>query len=162
MSMNTYPLNDVGLVIDDEAAAYINLSNSRNLKQKLPEEIQKIIDNGEFEKLARTGQLPCDYHNLSDVHDIIESFSCYCSEFNGSVSSFLPDKTNEPMDQSYDDDMLLYVPLSKAPDYFKATYASHEEMLQEIQNCFAEHSIEFPDDFDWWRRIVEINGTYFC
>ena len=36
-----------------------------------------------------------------------------------------------------------------------------DELLNEFKAVFSAEGIEFPEDFDWWKRLVKIAGTTF-
>lgn len=36
------------------------------------------------------------------------------------------------------------------------------ELLNEFQEAFHRNNVKMPDGYDWWRRIVSINGTVFA
>lgn len=160
MSMNNYPLKEIAFLVDEEAAAYISLSIDKK-EDCVPPAIAKIVKEGTFVQKAKEGSLPDDYGKLDSVLGIAD-FLCYCSEFDGSASTLLPENTENPLDVDYEDDLLLYIPTGKAADLFSAPYATHDELLQEFQNNFSSLGVSFPDDFDWWAHIVVIEGTYFC
>lgn len=164
MSMNNYPVNIVAFWIDSEVAAYINLADDRK-SNTIPSKIQKLIEKQNFFDLAKKGKLPEEYNNLPDLDIIFDSCfgGAYCSSFEGNVTTLLPDRTQDPIDESFDDDYIVYIPaLHQLEDLFSRAYESPEELLDEFKELFNKNHIEVPKDFDWWKHIVKIYGTTFC
>lgn len=60
--------------------------------------------------------------------------------------------------ESYDDDMIYYVPTSKISTLFKAAYKDMDEMINEFRNRLGEY---LPTDFDYRKYIRHISGTYY-
>lgn len=160
MGMATYPMKDVGFYVDHEVAAYILLATDQ-AKNIVPEEIAELLDAGTFATQAKKGTLPCDYQCTFEAWNCFEG-ACYASSFDGEVSTLLSERAVSPIEETFDDDVLAYIPAAKEAELFKAAYTSPEELLKEFKTAFAEQEIVFPDDFDWWAHIVSINGTYFC
>ena len=75
----------------------------------------------------------------------------------------LPDRTQDPIYESFDDDYIGYIPaLHQLEDLFSRAYDSPEERLSEFEELFNKNNIEVPEDFDWWKHIVQIYGITFC
>lgn len=55
-------------------------------------------------------------------------------------------------------DILTYLPRSNEKSWFEAAYGKPEDMIEENKDFFANW-LEMPEDFDWPRHIVDINGT---
>lgn len=161
MSVTAYPMTSTGFIIDEKAAAYINLAYNEK-HNSVPDDIQKMLYDNRFNDLAKKGELPYEYNDITYAHEVIEDFDHYHSDFDGCVKTIFPEKTNNPLVSFYESDILCFVPLSKQPEYLAAAYESHNEILSEIKEHFRAASINFPDDFDWWRRIVNIYGIYYC
>ena len=60
--------------------------------------------------------------------------------------------------ESYDDDMIYYVPTSKISTLFKAAYKDMNEMIEEFKEKLGEY---LPEDFDYRKYIRHISGTYY-
>lgn len=165
MSMNTYGLSESGtFLIDTHAAAYISLAYARR-HGDVPASIQAHIDDDSFNALAQEGELPEDFCDLSVALDILELLNaevCHCSEFEGTAETSFPDKTSAPLNVSYNDDLLIYIPCNSAPSLIHSPYQSEDDILEEFKQVFFSLGVEFPPDFDWWSHICNIDGTYFC
>lgn len=157
MSIVKYPLQDVGFLITPYVAAYINLSVDTQ-QNYVPDSIKAILS--QFDILAKNNQLPDDskYYDLTFTGDNMPDSinDAYYEGFDGQCRSLFPQKSKTPLNITYYDDNLLYIPLSKR------TYASEEEILTEIQTLFQQHSIKMPETLDWWKHIVTITGRYLC
>lgn len=159
MSMQNLPLETTALLIDDELSAYIQLAHDKK-GGTVPAEIQELLDTNMFEEKAKSGDLP-GYVEKSLVCDMLDS-ARYCSAFEGTVTTLLPDQTKDPLEFDLRNAFLVYIPATKAPDLFSAAYESPAHLLQDFLNCIMNAGVELPDGFDLWRRIVEITGTVFC
>ena len=153
--MNRYKLQDFGLYIDEEVAAYYHLAYDKK-KKTLPVAITNMTTLF-FKTQARRGALPQNYSVVADI----DGLDCFkgnsCGSFTGTIETLLPNRTSAPLKLSQKDKWLFYVPADKRPSLFKAAYTP-EKLLQEFQDklCF----LELPDDFDWWAHLVCITGTY--
>ena len=165
MGMATYPMNDVGFYVDHEVAAYILLAADQAAGE-VPCEIATLLEDGTFAARAKKGNLPCDYSIPSvayECYDCADPVVTWANEFDGEVSTLFPERAKSPIEETLSDEPLVYVPAAKEAELFKAAYQSPEELLEEFKAVFAkQEGIAFPDDFDWWRRIVSISGTNFC
>ena len=164
MGMATYPMNDVGFYVDHEVAAYILLAADQAAGE-VPCEIATLLENGTFAARAKKGNLPCKYSIPSvayEYYDYEGTIFTWANQFDGKVSTLFPERAKFPIKKTLSDTPLVYVPAAKTADWFKAAYQSPEELLEEFKTVFVKYGINFPDDFDWWRRIVSISGTNFC
>lgn len=164
MGMATYPMNDVGFYVDHEVAAYILLAADQAAGE-VPCEIATLLEDGTFAARAKKGNLPCDYSIPSvayECYDCADPVVTWANEFDGEVSTLFPERAKSPIEETLSDEPLVYVPAAKEAELFKAAYQSPEELLEEFKTVFVKYGINFPDDFDWWRRIVSISGTNFC
>lgn len=165
MSMNTYGLYaPAAFLVDPEASAYIILS-SRRKDADVPENIEALLESGQFRDLARSGKLPDDFSDPGAAKDEMDSLNienCYCSEFDGTATSCFSEKAQAPLDVNYEDDYLVYITCSQEPDLFHAAYRNPKELLKEFKSLFKDQGVKFPSDFDWWAHICKISGTYFC
>lgn len=164
MSMNTYPAtHEATLVIDGRLAAHIHLAFDRG-EGLIPEEIQKILDEGgmtEFSRRAAAGDLPCEYCNTDDVDDIIDDVDGMCSynEFTGEAETLFPEKTETPLHVSKRDERFVHIVPRKDATLFSTAYESPEELLAEFRETLKDF---VPDDVDLWPNVCSLNGTYFC
>ena len=60
--------------------------------------------------------------------------------------------------ESYDDDIIYYVPTNMVSTLFKAAYSNVDEMIEEFKEKIGEY---LPDDFDYRKYIRHISGTHF-
>ena len=60
--------------------------------------------------------------------------------------------------ETYDDDMIYYVPTRNISTLFKAAYKNVDEMIEEFKSRLGEY---LPADFDYRKYIRHISGTYF-
>ena len=159
MSMNTYPMvQEAAFIIDEEVAAYIALAQDKK-KNCLPISIAAFSQE-EFLESARNRTLPDDYGDV----EIAETLSdvCRVSSFDGELTTLFPEKTQNPISECCEDDFFYFIPSKSEVSLFSAAYTSPDELLLEYKEQFASNKIELPADFDWWRRIIKINGTTFC
>lgn len=158
MSMNTYPVNSICFLIDDEVAAYTALSAARQ-DGAIPEEISAVLDAGTFHELAKRGELPAGFCDLlcAEADD-----TCFCSAFHGNAESLFPAWCKEPISNTYENSYIVFINAAREPRLFEAAYASPAQLLDEFQSRFRDKGIEMPPDFDWWAHLVQLNGTTFC
>ena len=104
---------------------------------------------------------PFDWYFLLSLPEKLDGVR-YSSDFAGDVSSLFPEQAKVPLELELEDDPVAFLPSKKEADLFSAAYGSKEELRQEFEDFFSSHGIRFPEDFDWWRNIVSINGTIFC
>lgn len=60
--------------------------------------------------------------------------------------------------ETYDVDVIYYVPTKNYGTLFKAAYANMEELESEFRTKFNKY---LPDDFDYRKHIRHIIGTYY-
>lgn len=84
------------------------------------------------------------------------------ADFMGKVSTIFPDMTKSPIDLDMESGPLVFIPCRAKPDLFEAPYACKETLRKEFEETLKSKGVFMPKDFDWWRYIVSINGTYFC
>lgn len=173
MSGSLYPLEATGFYIDKYLAAYVHLSFDKT-QDSVPKKIQEIIDNGQFDEMAKAGTLPLEfeYNDIGAAADILypdddndPNQPYYDGTFSGFIRSALPEKTRNPIDaeiDEVDDDGILFIPAKKEPDLFKAPYPNPEMLMDEFQKSLSDLGVELPDDLDWWRYAVNITGQIFC
>lgn len=153
MLNNKHPLQDTGFLITPYTAPYLNLSLDTQ-DNRVPDSIKAVLGN--FDALARKNQLPEDskYYDLTFTADNIytEINVVYHEGFIGYCSSLYPQKTINPLNVTYCDDRLLYIPFNKTE------YASENDIMAEIQTLFQTKNIKMPKSFDWWRYMVIITG----
>lgn len=160
MSMNTYPLTDTGFVISAEIAAY--MIHCLNLAEENQADKVKQMSEEEFLQKAANYELPDDYFDIAALHETLSDKieAVYCIGFEGSTASAFPaDKT---VQETYEDDILLYIPLNQTPEFCRAVYASVDEIVNEIKTKLDTINITLPEHIDIRSRIMTITGTYFC
>lgn len=162
MSMQSYPFVDTAFFIDPETASYVILAYDQQFGE-VPDEIRQILGDGTFATKAKEGSLPCGYSCPSDAEELLDN-TCvrFASSFTGDVNTLFPERANEPLAETYDDDYIVYILAERKANLFSAAYASPYELLDEFREAFHRNNVKMPDDYDWWRRIVSINGTVFA
>lgn len=164
MSMRESNLTDIGFFIDPVAAAYVKLSSDRKYDD-VPTKIQKILDGGEFDKMAAGKTLPDDYCDVMTAQECLEYEKIpvvWAGGFTGNVESLIPEKTREMLDIGLSDAYVAYIPARKAPDLFYAAYGKPEDLMQEFKDKFGNAGIEFPEGFDFYARIASIKGVNYA
>lgn len=139
MSMNIYPLI--------EPAAFILYGNAAKL---IWSQVFKD-DDGNPE--------PYDPGGLDELSHLFDAV--WSNSFCGSVESLFPELSKHPLETSYDDETLVAIPCDKSPDLFIAAYPDKEALRKEFEAKFLKMGVIMPEDFDWWRYIVKIDGTDF-
>lgn len=133
MSMRYYAVDDYGLVLDEETMKII--------VSKL--DIESFDEDESLEYILY-------YEGICE----------YISEFTGEASMIqdngFDDYSKE--DESYSNDDIAYVSLSKYPTLFKRVYNNMEEIIDELKTKLGEY---LPKDFDYRSRIRHICGTYY-
>lgn len=163
MSMQSYPFVDAAFLIDPETAAYVILAYDQK-GGEVPDEIRQILDDKAFATKTKEGSLPCGYSCPSDAEELLDN-TCvrFTSSFTGELNTLFPERANETLGEShYDDDYIVYILAERKANLFSAAYASPHELLEEFKEAFRRNDVNLPDDYDWWRRIVSIEGTIFC
>lgn len=156
MSMNSFPINIVGLLIDQELAAYC-WKTIETKTHSVPKKI-KIMSREDFISAAKAGTLPDDYGSPMELHE--EDVGHFCSGFDGNIKTIFPERAIVPIEMDTDDECIAYIKTDKAADLFSAAYESPEALLQSFKDSLSWADI--PEDFDWWAHLVEISGTTFC
>ncbi|WP_289026744.1 hypothetical protein [uncultured Flavonifractor sp.] len=141
MSMDTYPTEECAAFFIDEEAA-------------------RAIWAGLFPEDDGDGGYDPE-EDLPVLAEQLDEFR-WASSFDGQVNTLFPERAKEALQASFEDDYIVFIPCERAPDLFYAAYESPEKLLEEFQEVFKEHGIELPEGFDWWKRIVSIDGTIFC
>ena len=159
MSMREYPIMlDAAFILDKEIAAYITFSMDK--KENCVPDAIAALSQKEFEEMARDEALPEYYGDEELALSLLDV--CFVTNFDGVVTTLFPERAKNPIDETYSEGSLYYIPADRAADLFEAAYASPDELLDEFKNKFSKESIEFPEDFDWWQRLVKISGTTYC
>lgn len=134
MSMRDYAVSDYGLLLDEETIKVI---------------ASKVFDDFSEDEKEDWGYL------LYDM-GICE----YVSEFTGEAQEITDDGVfvwggNY---ESYNNEVITYVPLSHYPTLFKKAYNNMEEIIDELK---IKLGMYLPNDFDYRSRICHISGTYY-
>lgn len=137
MSMRDYAVNDYGLVMTRDMLKTI-------CSKYCSDYSEMEYDNDE-------------YGFNDDLYEagIVE----YISDFTGEAMA-IDDNGNDIYSgsETYDVDVIYYVPTKNYGTLFKAAYANMEELESEFRNKFNKY---LPDDFDYRKHICHIVGTYF-
>ena len=57
--------------------------------------------------------------------------------------------------------MICYIACDRIPSFFSTAYPDKETLRKEFEEKLAAVGVTMPEDFDWWRYIVKVNGTNF-
>lgn len=170
MSMNTYPLKeDAGFVIDTHTAALIVLMN--NIKRnECSEAVKKLLETETPMSIITKKLIPDeefdDYYDAQYAYEILtDDDVCgvvFASDFTGEVNA-LDKQINLafplPLDEDYQDDLLVYIEPNHMPDYFLKAYDCVNDLLDEYKEKLAPY---LPEGFPIDRNVAKIYGTYFC
>lgn len=165
MAMCSYGLEDRGLLITPEVAAWIMLYCDKR-DGCIPATVQKMVDEGTFAEMlaSESKELPDDYSDAALAAECLSDMDIEvttCSQFDGTACTLtLPeDETRIGCTWSFSDKFLAYIPLQRLPNLFQAAYSSGKEIIKELKDTMGDI---LPDDFDYQSFLVEISGTYFC
>lgn len=137
MSMRDYAVDDYGLLMTKEMLKVV---------------ASKVCDDYTEEAYEEDAW---SFHEELYDKGIVE----YIGSFTG--ESIIVNDNGEniwSVSESYDDDMIYYVPTSKISTLFKAAYKDMNEMIEEFRGKLGEY---LPDDFDYRKYIRHISGTYY-
>lgn len=140
MGMREYGVNEYGLVLSDETM--------RHLASKLC----STYSEAEYEE------------NKYDFNEAVEyKLPCeYISTFSGDAVKIAEDGVDDWFSpgnyESYDDDMIYYIPFNRYPTLFSAAYANMREVIEEMKRKVGKY---LPSDFDYMDNIRHIVGTYY-
>lgn len=147
-------------IIDDEVAAYIKLKD--DLKHdRVPKNVQKLIDDGGFDKAVKNKDLTLDqelYFERNEAAEIMEEnyMGFYiASNFFGDVV-YLDKKLQRIYAESYTNGYIVFLRPSRDMDFFKAAYDNIDEIIEEFKKALSPVGA-FPPDFDWASKLVEIS-----
>lgn len=165
MSMNTYPFDKPALWVDKELAAYLALA----LDKKNGTVDEKVSDMSieAFAALLKDDAIPECYAD-PDLYELFEFLQdmgdpyvpCHLPEFEGSITTLCPDKTEDALDENVDETNILVLIPQKEVGPVGSAYDSEKELLDEFRDYLSD--VELPADFDWWKRLAQVSGTYFC
>ena len=132
MSMRDYVVSDYGLLLDEETI-----------------------------KIIASKALP-DYTDDDDMGYGLycEGICEYISEFTGEAQDLSDDGTIIwcSNGDSYNNDVIYYVALSKYPTLFNSAYSCMDELIDELKKNLGEY---LPSDFNYRDKIRHISGTYY-
>lgn len=164
--MLEYPFDHIVFFIDDSTCALMMrrlLSDDAVLLEE--EQVILKLSYDEFLSAMKTGNLPASFTDLDMLQELMETEGLdlgHVSNFTGTVETsteLLPFISTKGIEQSYDDDVILYLPLDKGRSLFQAAYPSAGELLTEIRQKLQNY---LPDDFDYAAHICKVTGTYCC
>lgn len=168
MSMMTYPLREVGaFLVDELVAAYVLQKDYEKTGEHFSETVKEALENGTFYQMAENNAFSLETNDF-DCFDPTEAFEVlndviddinHMSEFVGSATTLVPERAKRPLDISYSNDCIAYIPASRMPELFSAAYESLDELIDEFKEKIGAY---LPDNFDWAGHICTIDGTYFC
>lgn len=136
MSMREYAVNDYGLIMDGYALKMIASKVCKDYTDEEYKEDEDLFNYDLYEK------------------GIVE----YISDFTGEAFTIGVNGEDVNFGQSYDNDLIYYVPASKISTLFKAAYKNIDEMVDEFKEKVSQY---LPDDFNYHMRICHIVGTYW-
>lgn len=83
----------------------------------------------------------------------------YISSFTGESMVIDDDGTDiYNSGNTYDDDIIYYIPIKNYPNFFKAAYENIDEIVSEFRWKLCDY---LPDSFNYKEHICHIVGTYF-
>lgn len=83
----------------------------------------------------------------------------YIGEFTGEAMEIDDNGKNTwNTGETYNCDIIYYVPISRISTLFKAAYSNMDELINEFKEKLSEY---LPDDFDYRGNICRIVGTYY-
>ena len=94
-------------------------------------------------------------------YELYEKGICeYISEFTGELQEVDDDGVFHWGGdyETYDRDVIVYIPLKSYPTLFKKAYNNMEEIVEELKSKVGKY---LPEDFDYRKNIRHISGTYF-
>ena len=157
-------VEEIGFWISREVAPHMILAHDVEYGC-VPEEIQKIIDEGAFADKAKNGLLPNGYSESFVLADLYEDKDrvYYAMPFAGTISTLFPKRAVSPIRNCIcaRDDGPFFIPASRKADMFIPAYSSPDELLDGFKSVLAGFGVELPDDFDWFAHVVRIDGTEF-
>ena len=170
--MRTVSVHDYGLLITSEMAPYFMLSADKKLGQ-VPDEIQAAVDDGTFDEKAANNELenyqePIEAKEAMEIASPAECRMAFVSEFCGEINTMgdAPDMPevpeNEKLQFTYDCELIVYLPLLKAPVMYDRAYVNKAEIVAEIRDELRKINATLPENFDdktIAKYIVEIDGT---
>lgn len=179
MSMQTYPMYDIGIVLV-ELLPYLNKAAMEMYPEQygLSPEEEKILQmsDADFIDAAKGGSLPLGFYDDEPLHDIFEEDSNtnktqFVTAFDGSA------ETNSEVMETYKsqehafsreyhqsgfyDDHIMYWPLPKEPKLFSQAYSSPDDIVSEFMDAFKAYLKYLPENYDIARLICTIDGTTF-
>ncbi len=167
MSTKIYPvIEQAAFFIDEKAAMFIILKDAVH-NGTLQREIRELIDTYGISKVVNENLMPDRYldeytENLNVIEIINNKLDdvVWASEFEGTIATKWPEKCgNEGFELEIDDNLIVYLLSAKPADFFTQQYSDPEEMCSEFRSKLSDY---LPDDFPFWKNIVEIKGTYCC
>lgn len=137
MSMRDYAVNDYGLVM------------TRDMLKIICSKYYREYTEDRYDK---------DEYSFNDAlyeEGVVE----YISEFTGEAMA-IDDNGNDIYSgsETYDADIIYYIPIKNYGTLFKAAYSSMDELESEFKSKLNKY---LPDDFDYRKHICHIVGTYF-
>lgn len=164
--MKDFPAQEQAVFLINDLVARLVLMKQDEMNDKLPDDIKDILKQHGPLYAVENDLLPADYiKQIEDIDvavDILRdhlSDVVYMSSFEGSVETFQPEDISEPLELSYDDDIIAYIPSKKDASLFTQAYKNIDELEQEYRKALKDW---LPDNFLFRRHIVNINGTYCC
>jgi hypothetical protein len=132
--MRDYAVDDYGLLLDEQT---INIIAS------------KVCDDFSY-----------DDTGIDWMYELYDKGICeYISEFTGEAQEVDHNGMYWGGDcESYSNDVIAYVQVSKYPTLFKAAYNNMDEIVDEFKIKLGEY---LPEDFDYRKHIRHICGTYY-
>lgn len=155
MSMNSYPIKDIGLLLAREVAAHVMLYVDRR-DGTLPKNVESAVKTGRFDDMAKGSGLPDYYYDAVVAKEALDEMGIdpvYCSEFDGTATPLLGNDGETSFCGTY----MAYVPAKNGPDLFRQAYGNPEELVAEFRQVFEDI---LPEGFDVERHIVRVEGTY--
>ena len=146
--------------IDMRAAAYIILKYDQE-RGRVPEDIQGILTNDQFDAFAAMGELPGDYHDIQMAFIILNLWGIKAVRVQNAcvhaMTEFHKLAGRQTIDEITQNETIVYIPHGRIPQLFRATYTGPDELMAEYMAKFHD---AFPPNYNAWRNICYVMGNH--
>lgn len=165
MSMHEYPIASHGaFYVDGEAATYIQLALAKEGKGNRPfTEAMKAMPREELFTQAKAGAFAVfGYGEIDNIkNEVLFDAVLSCPRFEGNVSTIYEahEYTENPIDKDFDEATICFLECANSMSLFEKAYSSVGHLVAEYKYRLKE--CDFPDDFDWYAHIVDVEGCTY-
>lgn len=164
--MREYPVQEQACLLIDDLATKLIMMKQDQIAGNLPDDVRAVLEQHDPIYAIEHDLLPAEYvKEIDDPNFVVDALEddvkdlIHMSSFDGSAETFQAEDITDPLNLSYDDDMLVYVPSSKQASLFHQAYKDLDELEQEYRKIMQPW---LPDNFPFRKYIVNINGTYYA